>query len=403
MRALWTLSLAFVALWLVSSSLPRTHSQEAVSYFGQDYLEKADGRAFRGRLAAGLNALAVFLVLYWISRSGLVARWYGASRLVTPKGAFLLGLISGAAVACLLAFVSFPGSLYAGYLLERQYGLSNAAFGVWLVDYTKGLVMSALMYGVAGGFVAWALVKFPRNWPWLLTLGFVMASAFVTFIYPWVVAPWFDRFHPLEDQALLADVKQLSEKAGLNIDKVLVMEASAKTSRVNAYFAGLGRSRQVVLYDTLLMTHTRDQVNLVLAHEMGHWRYGHVSKGLWASMVGTLMVLLAFRWSMPGLSETCATYIGLERALMILLLVSTLTGYAASPVTNAISRRFEVSADRYSLELTGDPGTFISTQVNLAKANLSDVEPPSFLRWFGWTHPTTMERIRLARGTSSAP
>jgi STE24 endopeptidase len=398
-KTLWALSLALVAVWLASSLFPRTHSQEALLYFGAAHLEKADARALKGRLASGINTLVVFLALHLISKSGLVARWFRRPRPVTPKGALLLGSLAGIAVACLVAAVSFPGTVYTGYLLERQYGLSNVAFQVWLIDYLKGLAANALVYVVAGGSVAWTLLRFPRNWAYILTLGFVAASALVTFIYPWVIAPWSNRFYPLEDQVLLADVRQLSDKAGLKIDEVLVMEASAKTSRVNAYFAGMGSSRQVVLYDTLLMTHSREQVGLVVAHEMGHWRHGHVSLGLWVTMVGTLIVLLVFRWSMPGLSQLRATYAGLERVLLLLLVVSTLMGYVASPIANAISRRFEVSADEYSLALTGDPETFISTQVNLAKANLSDVEPPRFVRWIAWTHPTTMERISMAKGS----
>jgi STE24 endopeptidase len=179
------------------------------------------------------------------------------------------------------------------------------------------------------------------------------------------------------------------------------MEASVKTTRVNAYFAGIGRTKQVVLYDTLLATSSREEVRLVVAHELGHWELGHVVKGLLLSGILVLAGLWTLRLSISQLAgasgpASLLPMTALENALVVLFVFATLASFALSPVSSYVSRRFEVQSDAYSLALTGDRGAFVSTQIALAKGNLGDVEPPPFIRWFAWTHPTTLERIRSA-------
>ena len=392
MKVLWALSLTFALLWLVSAFIPTSHSEEALRRFDEEHLNRANDRAVRGYIASGVNTFIVFGLLWYLSKRPIASGVFRGR--VTPTGALWMGILLGIGISLLMAIVTLPLRIYAGFVLERQFGLSGVSFGVWFVDYLKNVGMNALTYAVAGGAVAWAFVCLPRSWPWVLSLGYVVASVFIAFIYPTVIAPVFDEFYPLEDQAILSDIRSLTDRAGMEVGEVLVMKASAKTTRVNAYFAGVGASRQVVLYDNLINTHTREQVSLVVAHEMGHWKYGHVAKGLAFSAVGVVGVLLAFSMTVGRVPPS--SYGSLERALLLLLMVSTLAGYVLSPASSFISRRFEVASDAYSLELTADPGTFISTQVNLSRGNLSDVEPPLFMRWFAWTHPTTLERIQAA-------
>ncbi|HHW27026.1 MAG TPA: M48 family metallopeptidase [Firmicutes bacterium] len=392
-KGMWVLSLTFAVLWLVSAFMAPAHSQDALRYFDAAHLDRADARAFRGYLASGLNTLVVFGLLWVLQKRVVVSGMFKGK--VSAAGALWMGVLLGLSVSVLLALVTLPLRIYGGFILERQFGLSSASFGVWFTDYLKNAALNGFTYAVAGGAVAWCLVKLPKSWPWVLAVGYVLTSVFIAFIYPTVIAPFFDKFYPLQDQEILSDIRALTDKAGMEVGEVLVMEASAKTSRANAYFAGVGASKQVVLYDTLLNTHTREQVKLVVAHEMGHWKYGHVSKNLVFSALGVTVVLLALSLSIGRMPPS--SYGSLERSLLVLLVVSTLAGYVFSPVSSFISRRFEAASDAYSLELTGDPATFVSTQINLSRGNLSDVDPPLFIRWFAWTHPTTLERIRMAQ------
>lgn len=420
--ALWILSLAFLAIWLVSAVLPVRPSEEAEAYFREVFLLKARRRATLAYVSSGLNTLAMFGALYLVAR--LAARrpilsWAARGELTLLKCAgsgFLLGL----GAAALFSAVSLPFGIYRLYL-ERGFGLSRMTLPAYLLDYGKSTMLSAAMYSLAGGFAAMAFARFPRTWHFLLGGAFLLASLVVGAIYPTLIAPLFDKFHPLPPGPVLSDVRELADKAGMQVDRVLVMEASAKTTRMNAYFAGIGGSKQVVLYDTLLARDSREQVRLVVAHELGHWKLGHVVRAILISAAGVFAALWLFRaafWAagagVGGIAGVAAAdamdvaavagagqayglpYVDLERFLASLLVFAALAGYVLTPASSYVSRTFEVQSDAYSLQLTGDRAAFVSTQVSLAMANLGDIDPPPFIRWFAWTHPTTLERIRAA-------
>jgi len=397
-RGLWAVSLVFVALWMASALVPANPSKEAGTYFSEEFLATARRRATLAYIDSGLSTLAALGVLYLATR--LVSRGQLLSSLFRGElplaNAAALGLFLGAGAALLLGAVDLPFSI-CGLYLDKAFGLSKMTLPAYLLDYAKGTSLNVLAYSLGGGFTVLVLVKFPRTWHFVLAGAFLLASLLVSMVYPTVIAPMFNKFHPLPAGPVQTAVDEMAAKAGMHIDKVLVMEASAKTTRVNAYFAGIGRTKQVVLYDTLLTSNSIQEVRLVLAHEMGHWKLGHVGKGLLVSAAGTLALLWVFRVSLwpPGVAAVSSGE-GLGRLLVSLLVFITLAGYVLTPASSFVSRVFESRADAYSLYLSGDSSAFISTQVGLAVGNLSDVDPPAFIRWFAWTHPTTMERIRSA-------
>ena len=160
----------------------------------------------------------------------------------------------------------------------------------------------------------------------------------------------------------------------------------------------LFRSKQVVLYDTLLKSHSREEIRLVVAHELAHWRFGHIVKGLLASSLGVLAALYLFRLAGAGAAAgtSVSSLIEVERFLVALFVFATLASFVLSPVSSYLSRRFEIQSDAYSLSLTGDSAAFVGSQVSLATTNLADVSPPHFIRWFAASHPSTLERILSA-------
>lgn len=394
---MWILAVALAAAWIVSAVLPREPSSEALRLFGPEYLSAATKRATMGYVASGLAGLATFAALRLFSRSRPVSGLFSGA--VTTWGAAKMGFLLGAAASVLFSLVSLPFSAYSGYFLERKFGLMRMTFWAWFADYAKASLFDLLAYGIGAAFVAWAVFRLPRGWHVAVAFAFLLAGVVMSAIYPLVIAPAFNKFHPLEDASVLEDVRSLSAVAGMEVDRVLVMEASAKTARVNAYFAGIGRTREVVLYDTLLTGHSPAEVRLVVAHELGHWRYGHVTKGLAASALGAFIALSLFRacfYPTPD-SNPLGSYRSLEAVLMALLVFTVLFSYITTPLSNRLSRSFEAQADAFSLAISGDKTSFVSNQVKLARGNLSDVEPPPFIRWFAWTHPTTIERIASAR------
>ncbi len=397
---LWAIALVLAVSCLASGLIPRRPSEEALRYFDADFMEKAGRRASAGYVNSGLSALVTFAVLYLFARQSPLStrlgrlRWFSGD--LTSRRVAVFGLMLGLLSAALFAVVSLPFSAYGGFVLEKQFGMSRLGFWTWLLDYAKGSFLNLVTYGAGGAFVAWVLFRFPRRWHIVTTVALLAISMVMAALYPLVIAPLFNKFHPLEDAALLEDVRNLSTVAGMDVDEVLVMEASAKTARVNAYFAGAGKTRQVVLYDTLLATQSIEEIRFVLAHELGHWKYGHITWGTLLGAFGVLACLMLFRMAYP-VSAALGRLRDLESSLLALLAFIILFSYISNPVSAYVSRSFEKTADAFALSLTRDSESFIRSQVNLAKSNLTDVEPPPFIRWFAWTHPTTLERIRSAK------
>lgn len=303
------------------------------------------------------------------------------------------GLVLGSLAGFFLETISLPFSYYR-YQVNKSFGLVHMSPTVFLGDYIKGLILNVFVYALAGMAAAWLRSRFSAAWPRLLFATILMANLLASYMYPVLIAPMFNQFRPINDPTVSATVKELAARAGLSVDKVLVMDASRRTSAANAYFAGLGKTKQVVLYDTLIASQTPQGLALVIAHEFGHWKHAHVLKEVLLGSVGTWAVLEIFH------IFTRKRNFSLERFLVTLWIFTYLVTFLSSPLSNWISRRFEIQADRFSIELTQDADGFISAQINLGRQNLSDVEPPPFIRWFAWTHPTTMERIGLAGSLS---
>jgi STE24 endopeptidase len=303
------------------------------------------------------------------------------------------------------AFVRLPLSFWRGYVHEHRFGLSTQTVRGWLADRAKGIAVAAVVASVLMLGLVGLARAFPRWWP---VAAAVAAGAFalvLSFIGPVVLEPIFNRFRPLEDGRLAGALRALSERAGVPVDRVLVADASRRTRKSNAYVSGLGRTRRVVLFDTLLERSGPGEVELVVAHELAHRRERHVAKGTAVAMAGTAVAVLALwaalRWE-ALLDAARATGPGDPRVVPLVLLLGGLLELAGAPLLAALSRRFEREADRGSLELTGDVEGFERTHRRLALSNLSDLAPPRLLYALLFTHPTPPERIAAARAWAKA-
>ncbi|HHY11016.1 MAG TPA: M48 family metallopeptidase [Firmicutes bacterium] len=405
MKLLLGIGIMFGIMWVVSAFVPRSFSQETLTYFDRAFLDKSTRRANLSYVSNGLQSIVTLLALFMFANRGHKSSTLlgiQLSRQASPSGAFWVGVALALQTAVLLTLVSLPFRMYNGYYLEKTFGLSRLTISGWLVELLKSSLLNFFIYAIAGGLAAFLLARFPGTWPYLLTVLLFFGSIFFAYLYPSVIAPMFDEFAPLEDPVLLQDVQELAANAGMKVDKVLVMEASAKTARANAYFTGLGRAKQVVLYDTLLANHSVEEVRLVLAHELGHWKYGHIMRGISVSAAGTLIVAMLFSLVSGPVPGRLSIEM-LREVFLSLVLFAVLTSYVATPVASFLSRRNEIQADVFSLNVTGDPDSFIAAMIGLAKANLGDVQPPRFIRWFAWTHPATVERITLGEQWKSGP
>lgn len=359
-----------------------------------------DGEVARHGAYRGPGYLAVLLTLV-VSVVALVVIARGPFATVfehLPRSWPLRAALGGVLVAGWMWIVLVPLAYVEGFAIRHSWGLSTQSFAGWLSDQGKGLLLSAIFAAIAAvafyGVVRWQ----PRAW-WLIGWAtFSLLNLLLVYLFPIAIAPLFNRFTPVEAD-LAARVKALAAEAGVNIDQVLVADASRRTTTENAYVAGLGATKRVVLDDTLLAGNDEGETMFVVAHELAHEAEGHVLKGVALSSVGLLAGFLALAWlaTRTGMwSWAGASGIGDIRGLPLVMLAALLLGTLLIPASNAVSRSFEADADRIALELTDDPAPAVRAFRRLAFSNLADLRPPRALVYLLFSHPPIPERIGAA-------
>lgn len=274
-----------------------------------------------------------------------------------------------------------------------DYGLSHQAWGAFALDLVKSEALDVAVTSLALVVLVGCARRWPRAWPAVAggaVAGLVLLGSLV---YPVVVEPLFNSFTPLPDGPLRARILDLAEREGVDVDEVLVADASRRTTTLNAYVSGFGNTRRVVVYDNLVEDLGEDEAVSVVAHELSHAEHKDVLVGSTLGAAGAalgvgLLALLVPRRGGRGVAD--------PRAVPRVLALVALAGLLASPVQNGISRQVETRADADALRVTQDPAAFVSVQQQLARRSAADLTPPAWSQfWFG-SHPTTMSRIALA-------
>src|SRR5205823_4555158 len=291
-----------------------------------------------------------------------------------------------ALVTVFSSLVRTPLACWRGWWRERKWGFSTQGAGGWLADRAKGLAVSVVL-GAGAWAAAVALARALPGW-WALPAGVALALAvlLLAFVAPVVLEPLFNRFRPLEDETLTARLRSLSERAGVPVREVLVADASRRTTKQNAYVSGIGRTRRVVLWDTLLDV-PPEEIELVVAHELGHRRHRHVAVNVGLAMLGVVVFVLVLRALVPRPRPGAAA--------LVLLLAGALE-LVALPFASALSRHFERVADRFSLAVAGDVDVYSTLHRRLALANLADLDPPRTAYLLLFSHPTPPQRLAAA-------
>jgi STE24 endopeptidase len=301
-----------------------------------------------------------------------------------------------ALVLGLSTLVRLPLSAWRGWVRERRWGFSTQSLGAWLADLAKGLSLGAVLSGLGLAGLVWSARVWPSWWPAVAAPAAAALTLVLSLLAPLLFERLFNRFEPLPDEELARDLRDLSERAGVPVRTMLVSDASRRTTKHNAYVSGLGPTRRLVLFDTLLRDAPRAELRGVVAHELAHRRFRHVALGTLLAMVGAVAAVLVLwgvlRWS-PGLAAGA----GDPRSVPLVLLVLWLLELGALPFQTWLSRRWERVADRFALELTGDLEALERMHRRLALANLADLDPPRALYVLLFSHPTPPERIAAAR------
>jgi len=320
------------------------------------------------------------------------------------RGLVVEGLVFFAILSLCTNLFRFPFSFYEIFVIEDRYGFNTMNFKTWILDLLKNIIILAIL----GGLLLWLLLTLIVHggktwwvWGWMLVGGFELL---MLWLYPVMIAPLFNKFEPIENIGLEQRVRTLMEKVGLRVKGVFKMDAGKRSKHTNAYFTGIGKTKRIVLFDTLLASHPEEEILAVLAHEVGHWKKRHVLKQIIIIEILSLVVFYAvarlLNW--PLIYQTFGfregiVYIGLFLAGALLGPL----GYFAQPLESAISRKFECEADDFSLELLRMGEPMRCALRRLAADNLANLTPHPIYAWFYYSHPPLVERIERLTSTPS--
>jgi len=297
-------------------------------------------------------------------------------------------------------FLSIPFDLYATFHIENKYGFNTQTPRLWVADFFKSIVLSTILFVIVGGGV-FGLIQISPKWWWLFVWGFIFIfSIFMNYISPYVIEPLFNKYEPVKIEGLEEKIKALLKKAGIKVSRVFQMDASKRSKYVNAYFGGIGKTKRIVLYDTLLEKMNQDEILAVLAHEAGHWKKKHVLKSLVAlELFSLISIFIAFQilqsdWIYEIFGITAPN---LLVGFILISFIGGILSFPFSPITSYLSRRREYQADRLAAEFMGGAQYLITALIKLSKDNLSNLHPHPWYAAFYYSHPPVVERINHLR------
>ena len=351
--------------------------------------------------AAGTALVGVFLVvLVGSGASGLfrtAAEWV-ASWLPWPLAPAAAVALFSAGLAVTVHAIELPFAWYQGYWLERRYGLSTQILPHWLADHVKAAVASCAVM-VAGLSAVYLSMRWaPELW-WAVSAAlFMVAMVGLARLAPVVLLPIFYRVRPLDRPELSDRLLRLAARAGAPVIGAYEWALSGHTRKANAALAGIGRSRRILISDTMLDAYSEDEIEVVLAHELSH----HVHHDLWRGMAMQAATIVAGFYVAAGVLARAVPWLGLRgtpdvAGAPLLLLVAGIFSFAMLPIGNAMSRAQERRADRFALRLTRNPSAFVTAMRRLSQQNLAEERPSRLARWLFYSHPPMRERIEAAQ------
>jgi STE24 endopeptidase len=296
---------------------------------------------------------------------------------------------------------SFPLSFYSSLVLEHRYELSNETFKSWLGDQAKSFAVGLILGGGAASLVYWCIRTSPDRW-WLLAGGaFALLIVGLTNLAPVVLLPLFYSVKPLDRDVLRERLLTLADRAGARVLGAYEWGLADKTRKANAALAGVGGTRRILVSDTMLAEYSDDEIEVVLAHELAHHVHGDIWKGI---VFESLLILAGFYVAAEALRALAMPggRLGLSGSddiagLPLLMLVAGAVSLVMVPVAHAMSRGFERNADRFALDLTRNPGAFVSAMKRLGAQNLAEEHPSRLVQWLFYSHPPIRERIAAAQ------
>ena len=370
----------------------------AASVSPDEHRKAADYTVARERLSRVDTLIGAAVSLAWVL--GGIGLLYGLVAMLVPPSlgrgvAFLIAAFAAQAI------VSLPIDVVRVFGVEQRFGFNRTTVRTFLLDRLKSAVIGVAFVTPLLFLALWAMTAFRGSW-WVWTwVGIVALMAATPSIYVRLIAPRFNRFEPLRDEALRARIEVLLDQAGFRSSGLFTMDASRRSGHGNAFFIGFGRTKRIVLFDTLLAHATHDEVAAVVAHELGHFRHGHVLFGLAQGALTMLIGLACFGWLAKQPWLLLAFGLGEHDPaldLFVCLLLASVVGPLLAPLSNWISRRHEFQADAYACHAVG-AGPMISALTGLARENASTLTPDPVYALAHYSHPPVPIRVRQLRAS----
>lgn len=347
------------------------------------------------KLAIGIGkAIVSFILLYLfidlgfsLSLQNYIQSFTENSYLVFLMFVFALGIAS--------SILFLPVNIYTGFYLEHKYNLSNQTFFKYFLENLKSMLVGLVIGVPILLLFFYVLNKFDDLWWLVFASAMFLISVVLSQIFPIVIMPIFYKVSPLQDEELKSRVSNLAKDAGIKVQNVFTFDMSKNTKKANAAFTGLGKTKRIILGDTLLKDYSKDEIETVIAHELGHYKHKHIVKnivfGTVSSFLTFFVISILYKNSLSWFDFEYITQIA---ALPLLSLWAMVIGLIQSPIGNILSRKYEYEADRYAIETTRKPESFINTLNKLTNQNLGDREPHPFIEWFFYSHPSIKNRVK---------
>lgn len=358
-----------------------------------DHQKAADYSCTKLRIGRYSLAWETALLLFWTLGGGLNALdlWWSNQQL-SP---LINGIAVIASLMIIVAILDLPFSLYHTFVVEQRFGFNQTDWKTWLLDLLKTTLLMAILGLPLIAVILWLMNQAGQYWwlyAWLVWTGF---SLLMLWAWPAFIAPLFNKFSALEDVSLKSRIDNLLERCGFQSEGVYVVDGSRRSAHGNAYFTGFGKNKRIVFYDTLLETLSEDEVEAVLAHELGHFKRHHIKKSLVISLLTTLLGFALLAWLME--SSWFYTALGVElasthTALLLFVLTMPVFVYFISPLFSALSRKHEFEADEFA-KSNSDYRALISALVNMYRDNASTLTPDPLHSMFYDSHPPASIRI----------
>jgi len=409
MNELHNFTLLFLAMLLISTLMRLYLSQRQINYVSQhrakvpdsfaenisleDHQKAADYTTTKVKFGRLPLFYDIALLLIWTIGGGL--EWLDQNIIAYELNPIMAGIALILVYSLISAFLELPFSIYNTFVIEEKFGFNKTTAKTFIIDMIKGSALGLVIGVPLLYIILWLMEQAGEQWwvyTWLVISGF---SLLMMWIYPTWIAPIFNKFEPLEEGETLNRITSLLERCGFNSNGIFVIDGSKRSSHGNAYFSGFGRNKRIVFFDTLLKMLSDDELEAVLAHELGHFKKKHIIKGMFISFATTLCALAVLAWLMKA--EWFYTSLGITQpstymALLLFTLIMPVFTFVFQPLFSIFSRKNEFEADAFAAEQT-DAKHLIHALVGLYRENASTLTPDPWYSAFYDSHPPAPVRI----------